>query len=219
MIQPHIYLLGDSALVCDIPTPATLERQRQIWTMAQAAYTWPHVLDVVPGMNNLTLIFDPLQADSAMLATQLHTAWHAAGKAPKAVSGREIEVPVHYGGPFGPDLEDIAEHTGLSASEVIARHTQVEYTVFFVGFQPGFAYLGGLDPILHAPLRTQPRTMIAAGSVGIGGKQTGIYPATASSRWQLIGHTPLTLFNSSLTPAARLQFGDRVRFTCAGATP
>jgi 5-oxoprolinase (ATP-hydrolysing) subunit B len=214
MTQPRIFQFGDAALVCEAPAPATLACQRRVWAAAAAAHDWPHVLEVVPGMNNLTIVFDPLQADSAALASQLQAAWDASGDAPAA--GREIEIPVQYGGEFGPDLQVVAGHTGLSAKEVVERHTAGEYVVFFLGFQPGFAYMGGLEEALHTPRRASPRLEVPAGSVGIGGEQTGVYPATSPGGWQLIGRTAAPLFDPARTPPTLLQPGDRVRFTVAG---
>jgi KipI family sensor histidine kinase inhibitor len=215
MTQPRIFQFGDAALVCEAPAPATLDCQRRVWAAAAAARAWPHVLEVVPGMNNLTIVFDPLEADSAALASQLQAAWDAGGGA-AAVGGREVEIPVQYGGEFGPDLQAVASHTGLSPKEVVNRHAAGEYVVFFLGFQPGFAYMGGLDKALHTPRRSSPRVTVPAGSVGIGGAQTGIYPATSPGGWQLIGRTSLPLFDPARSPPTLLQPGDRVRFTAAG---
>ncbi|WCM19646.1 5-oxoprolinase subunit PxpB [Paraburkholderia bryophila] len=214
MSQPRIFPLGDAALVCEAPPPATLDCQRRMWAAAAAASDWPHVLEVVPGMNNLTLVFDPLEADPEALASQLQAAWDAAAEAP--VAGRDVEIPVQYGGEFGPDLQTVANHTGLSVREVVERHSNAGYVVFFLGFQPGFAYMGGLDAALHTPRRASPRLEVPAGSVGIGGEQTGIYPATSPGGWQLIGRTDLPLFDPARRPPTLLQPGDRVRFTIAG---
>ena len=216
MTQPRIFQFGDAALVCEAHAPATLDCQQRVWAVAEAARGWPHVLEVVPGMNNLTIMFDPLEADRAALTRLLETAWDAPGEAPSA--GREVEIPVQYGGEFGPDLQAVANHTGLSAKEVVARHTAGEYVVFFLGFQPGFAYMGGLEKALHTPRRSSPRVEVPAGSVGIGGEQTGIYPATSPGGWQLIGRTSVPLFDPARSPPTLLQPGDRVRFTVAGIT-
>jgi KipI family sensor histidine kinase inhibitor len=123
-----------------------------------------------------------------------------------------IEIPVCYGDAFGPDLDAVAAHAGLDASDVIERHANAEYRVAMLGFMPGFAYLLGLDPALHAPRRASPRTRVPAGSVAIGGAQTGIYPRELPGGWQLIGRTPLALFDASRTPPALLRPGQRVRF-------
>ncbi|HEV3106221.1 MAG TPA: 5-oxoprolinase subunit PxpB [Trinickia sp.] len=216
MSQPRIYPFGDAALVCEVPPPATLASQERIWVVAEAARQWQrlHVLEVVPGMNNLTIVFDPLAADIEVLAGELALAWERAASTPP--TAREIKISVRYGGEDGPDLEAVAEHTGLTVDEVVARHANGEYVVFFLGFQPGFSYLGGLNPSLHTPRRASPRLEVPAGSVGIGGAQTGIYPAASPGGWQLIGRTELRLFDPARTPPTLLQPGDRVRFTIAG---
>lgn len=214
MTEPRIFPFGDTALVCEAPPPATLDCQRRVWSAAQAARDWPHVLEVVPGMNNLTVIFDPLAADPDDLTVRLKAAWAQPGSAQDL--GREVEIPVQYGGEFGPDLKTVADHTGLTVKDVVERHAGGEYIVFFLGFQPGFAYMGGLEEALHTPRRAEPRLEVPAGSVGIGGAQTGIYPATSPGGWQLIGRTALKLFDPSRTPPTLLQPGDRVRFTIAG---
>ncbi|WP_206955091.1 5-oxoprolinase subunit PxpB [Trinickia acidisoli] len=211
MTEPRIYPFGDSALVCEAPPPATLACQERVWALGEAAREWPHVVEVVPGMNNLTIVFDPLCADVEALARDLALAWdRAVGVRP---STREIDIPVRYGGEDGPDLPAVAEYAGLSIDEVVRRHASAEYVVFFVGFQPGFAYLGGLDASLHMPRRAAPRLEVPVGSVGIGGAQTGIYPAASPGGWQLIGRTPSLLFDPAGHPPTLLQPGDRVRFT------
>lgn len=211
MTEPRIYPFGDSALVCEAPPPATLACQERIWALAQAVRAWPHVVEVVPGMNNLTIVFDPLYADLEARARELAQAWEqAVGAAPAA---RRIDIPVRYGGEDGPDLPAVAKHAGLALDEVVRRHASAEYVVFFIGFQPGFAYLGGLDASLHMPRRAVPRLEVPAGSVGIGGAQTGIYPTASPGGWQLIGRTVATLFDPTRDPPTLLQPGDRVRFT------
>ncbi|MFX1673582.1 5-oxoprolinase subunit PxpB [Paraburkholderia sp. A2WS-5] len=210
---PRIYFLGDEALVCEASPPATLEVQRRIWAVAAQVRGWDAVREVVPGMNNLTITFDALSTRANALAAALETAWHDAEGAPEAAfEGREVEIPVSYGGAAGPDLGAVAQHTGLAPADVAARHAAGIYTVFFLGFQPGFAYLGGLDAALHTPRRRAPRLAVPTGSVGIGGEQTGIYPAQAPGGWQLIGRTALTLFDPARNPPTLLMPGDRVRF-------
>lgn len=211
MTSPKIHPLGDSALVCEAPAPATLECQRRMWALADAARLWTHIVEVVPGMNNLTLVFDPLHLEPTGLAQQLKNAWDEAHEAD--VGTTEIEIPVRYGGADGPDLASLAKHLKLGIDELVKRHTQADYIVFFLGFQPGFAYLGGLDPTLHAPRRAKPRLEVPAGSVGIGGEQTGIYPAASPGGWQLLGRTDVKLFDPARNPPTLMQPGDHVRFT------
>jgi KipI family sensor histidine kinase inhibitor len=211
MTEARIYPFGDSALVCEAPAPATLACQERIWALALAVREWPNVVEVVPGMNNLTIVFDPRSADLEAHAAELSAAWNAAvGVQPPR---REIEIPVRYGGADGPDLMAVADYARLSVEELVRRHAGADYVVFFVGFQPGFAYLGGLDPSLHMPRRAVPRLEVPAGSVVIGGEQTGVYPAASPGGWQLIGRTQVVLFDPAGDPPSLLAPGDRVRFT------
>lgn len=123
-----------------------------------------------------------------------------------------VEIPVCYGGEFGPDLDAVAVHSGLQPAEVIRLHASATYVVCAIGFSPGFPYLSGLSEKLRTPRRSTPRTTVLAGSVGIGWTQTGIYPLQSPGGWQLIGRTPLPLFDLKLTPPALLGVGDKVKF-------
>jgi KipI family sensor histidine kinase inhibitor len=203
--------LGQSAIVLDAEGELSLSAQRRIWALARNTGAWPGVREAVAGMNNLTLIFDAHDADAQTLILQLQEAWEQSSAAAEQ-SRAPIEIPVRYGGEGGPDLAFVAEHAGMSEREVIERHAAAEYVVYFLGFQPGFAYLGGLDSRLQVPRRAKPRARIPAGSVGIGGEQTGVYAVQSPGGWQLIGHTTLELFNPQRTPAALLTPGDIVRF-------
>ncbi|MBP1316148.1 5-oxoprolinase subunit PxpB [Herbaspirillum sp. 1130] len=211
MQPPQLHPLGDRALLCSLPAPATLPQQQRIWALATLASEWEEVSEVVPGMNNLTLITKRPVADLDTLTQRVLKSWPKLGTT--ASEGRTVEIPVVYDGSAGPDLDNVARHTGLSTSEVIERHSQAEYVVYFLGFLPGFAYMGGLDASLATPRHTTPRVSIPAGSVGIGGEQTGIYPMASPGGWQLIGRTGLQLFDPSQQPPTLLRPGDRVRFT------
>jgi len=215
LIKPALVALGDNALVCSFAPPATLATQARVWAVARAARDWPHVVEVVPGMNNLTVVYDPLKADPLALTARLDAAWDEPPE--DQAGGNLIEIPVHYGGADGPDLDEVARFCKLTTAEVIARHTAAEYVVFFLGFQPGFAYLGGLDPALHTPRRAEPRIAVPVGSVAIGGEQTGIYPSESPGGWQLIGRSTSVLFDPSRAQPSLLAPGDRVRFTAAGS--
>lgn len=126
--------------------------------------------------------------------------------------GRLVEVPVRYGGDVGPDLGEVARHAGLTEDEVVRVHAGAEYAVYMVGFAPGFPYLAGLPERLAMPRRDSPRVAVPAGSVGIGGRQTGIYSLQTPGGWRIIGRTPLRLFRPDAEPPTLLQLGDRVRF-------
>ncbi len=211
MQPPQLHPLGDRALLCSLPAPATLPQQQRIWALATLASEWEEVSEVVPGMNNLTLITKRPVIDLDTLSQRVLKSWPKLGSS--ASEGRMVEIPVVYGGSAGPDLDNVARHTGLSTREVIERHSSAEYVVYFLGFLPGFAYMGGLDASLATPRHTTPRVSIPAGSVGIGGEQTGIYPMASPGGWQLIGRTALQLFDPSQQPPTLLRPGDRVRFT------
>ena len=123
-----------------------------------------------------------------------------------------VTIPVCYGGQFGPDLDDVAAHTGLAPREVIALHSEPLYLVYMIGFTLGFPYLGGMDPRIATPRLTTPRTVVPAGSVGIAGNQTGVYPSASPGGWRLIGRTPLRLADPSADPPCLLRAGNRIRF-------
>jgi KipI family sensor histidine kinase inhibitor len=126
--------------------------------------------------------------------------------------GRVIEIPTRYGGEYGPDLEFVAKHNGLTPDEVVRIHTSQSLRVFMLGFSPGFPYIGPLAPEIAAPRLATPRTLVPAGSVGIAGRQTGIYPSESPGGWRLIGRTDLKLFAPAKDPPALLRPGDYVRF-------
>jgi inhibitor of KinA len=125
---------------------------------------------------------------------------------------RLVEIPVCYGGEFGPDLKDVAELHGMPPDRVIALHGSRPYIVYFLGFVPGFAYLGELPEELVTPRLSTPRRSVPAGSVGIAGTQTGVYPISTPGGWRLLGRTPLAMFQSARAQMSMLSIGDRVRF-------
>ena len=164
----------------------------------------PGVVNLHPAYESILIVFDPL-------VTTHEAVQQGAAAAASASLGphRNYEIPIHY---RGPDLESVARFHSLSQETVIELHASVEYTVAFLGFVPGFAYLAGLPAALHTPRLPSPRKEVPAGSLGIAGDQTGIYPLATPGGWQLIGHTSLELFNAANTPMSLLQPGDRVRF-------
>ena len=167
------------------------------------------VEETIPAYASLLVKYDPFLTDYAALCGTLR-ALEKQLSASAVQAGKIVEIPVCYGGAYGEDLPFVAEHAGLSEREVVALHSAQPYRIYMLGFLPGFPYLGGLDARLHTPRLSTPRTQIPAGSVGIGGKQTGIYPMESPGGWQPIGRTPLTLF----APGEPLPYaaGDRIRF-------
>ena len=170
------------------------------------------VRDVAPGYCTLGVHFDPIQTDLAALEHAIGVEY-ASIEAVEAIGERTIiEVPVQYGGAGGPDLKAVAEHAGCSEQEVIERHTHRTYRVYMLGFVPGFAYMGRVDPAIAAPRHRVPRERVPAGSVGIAGGQTGVYPVDSPGGWQLIGHTPTVMFAADRATPSLLSPGDLVRF-------
>lgn len=174
------------------------------------------VIEVVPTYRSIAIHLDPLHADQAALQAVVRDidAHLAAGLQP---TPRTIEIPVVYGGAYGPDLEDVATHAGLSTADVVAIHAAGIYRVYMMGFTPGFPYLGGLSPRIATPRLSSPRTHVPAGSVGIAGPQTGIYPTASPGGWRLVGRTPLSLFDPKNEPPTLLDAGDIVRFVPVSA--
>lgn len=183
----------------------------------------PGLVDVVPAYATLALHYDAAfwagrdgEPPWKHLAGTLHAVFATPPKE-DAGAGRRVEIPVVYGGEHGPDLAAVAAHAGLDAEAVVARHAGADYRVAMLGFAPGFPYLLGLDPALQTPRRAQPRTRVPRGSVAIGGAQTGIYPSELPGGWQLIGRTPLVLFDAARETPSLLLPGDRVRFRAIDA--
>ena len=177
------------------------------------------VLEIVPAYSSVAVLYEPERVRTGVGELPWHAVAHwierhlaGEGRAAKAAASRQHEIPVCYGGEHGPDLEAVARMTGLSAAEVVKLHSGASYTVAAVGFTPGFPYLLGLPEKLAVARRATPRVRVPAGSVGLGGAQTGIYPRETPGGWQLIGRTGLELFNPAEDPPARLAAGDRVVF-------
>jgi len=196
--------------VLELEPPVSLSSQQRIWGLSARLTGRPEVTEVIPGMNNITVVLsDPQQ--HALDAIEWLQGWWETSEALE-LETRDIAIPVVYGGDSGPDLAEVARHSGLTPHQVVEAHTAGRYTVYFIGFQPGFPYLAGLDERLHTPRRAEPRLVVPAGSVGIGGSQTGVYPLAAPGGWQLIGRTDIALFTPQQQPPTFLRPGDRVRF-------
>lgn len=212
-VQPTLFKFGERALVIDCASMAEnqnkLEIQRRLWSLAEMCSGSGDFDDIVPGNNNLTL-FLKFSQRIPFWNQRLLSAWSETQVDTQNV--RLIKIPVIYGGEFGPDLAHVANYNKLGTEEVIDIHSSTHYQVLFLGFQPGFPYLHGLDKRLFTPRLATPRVSIPAGAVGIGGAQTGIYPAQSPGGWQLIGHTPISLFDQQSTPPSLLSPGDSVQF-------
>lgn len=169
------------------------------------------ILNLHPAYTSVLVDFDPRLRSHAQVEALLRQriASHTDETPPEP---RQVEIPVCYGGEFGPDLSDVAHHTGLTEERVVQLHAAAEYLVYFVGFATCFPYLGGLPPELATPRLAAPRSHVPVGSVAIGGPQAGIYPLASPGGWRLIGRTRMLLFDPSASPPPLLRMGDRVRF-------
>lgn len=196
------------------------EANERVYALAEALRRrpLPGLREAVPTYRSLLLHFDPLTLEEARL--RRHVEALLRGDAVRLAPEREPrlrEVPTLYGGAMGPDLPSVAELTGLTEAEVVRLHSETIYTVYMVGFLPGFPYLGVLPEALETPRLEEPRLVVPAGSVAIAGRQTGIYPLESPGGWRLIGRTPLRLFDPRRDPPAYIAPGDRVRFVPVSA--
>jgi len=213
--EPRISLAGSGALLLDGAQGAFDDAtQELVWAVANAALNLEGVLEAVPGMNNLLVLFDPLATDAQSIGKQLRSLW--AGTDAHAIAGTLHTIPVSYGGARGEDVAGWAAHCGISAEEAVERHAAATYTVAAIGAMPGFPYLSGLDPLLAWPRRSSPRLKVAEGAVIIGGTQAGVMPMTAPSGWHIIGHTDVKLFDAEADTPVLLRPGDKIRFQIAG---
>lgn len=211
--EPRFLSGGDRAIFIELGDsidPDVNQRVRNLKLAIEKADI-PGVVESVPTYRSLLVYFEPLQTSAPEVRETICNLLQslASSELPRR---RVIEIPVTYGGEFGPDLELVASHNNLSAAEVVRIHRSARYLIYMIGFMPGFPYLGGMSPEIATPRKTTPRLKIPAGSVGIAGTQTGIYPAESPAGWQIIGRTPLELFHPNQEPPSILQAGDYLTF-------
>jgi KipI family sensor histidine kinase inhibitor len=176
------------------------------------------VIDFSPAYASILIRFDPRRIDHVTLGTRVERLVADLDDATLTESPI-VEIPVRYGGADGPDLEAVARFAGMTPDEVVALHSGTIYDVYFLGFTPGFAYLGAVPDRIACPRLETPRRAVPAGSVGIAGRQTGVYPSRSPGGWRLVGRTTVAMFDVGRTPMSRLAIGDRVRFVAAGPAP
>jgi len=218
--------LGDAAIVIQAGTDISEdihERVKQLFSCIEQ-HPFDGYVEAVQAFTNVTVFYEPYKVyQSAQLKQRaispyewvkdyienlLEDNWQEANQAKRRI----VDIPVCYGGELGPDLEEVARINGLTPEEVVRIHTSGTYLVYMIGFAPGFPFLGGLSEKIAAPRRETPRMSIPKGSVGIAGKQTGVYPISTPGGWQLIGQTPLSLFRPNAERPSLLKAGDEVRF-------
>ena len=212
LTRPRLHQSGDSLVLVEFEPRVSPEVNARVVAVARAIADArvTGVRDVVPGYASVGVHVDPLQFDGSTLEQVVAHAWDL--PAVEAASVRMVEIPVCYGGAHGPDLDAVAAFAGCSGHDVARRHAALTYRVYMLGFLPGFAYLGSVDAQLAMPRRTSPRERVPAGSVGIAGLQTGVYPCDSPGGWQIVGRTPWRMFDVARAEPAVLRAGDLVRF-------
>ncbi|MBA4496127.1 5-oxoprolinase subunit PxpB [Paenactinomyces guangxiensis] len=223
--------LGDTAVILEAGKDINEETHRRVHALSSylEENPFPGLIEIVPAFTTVTIYYDPAVICNAptvatqrngagsrpapyqMVCSYLSQACNRLGRI-GTYQPRTVEIPVCYGGEWGPDLTEVAHQNSLTPDEVVEIHTQPDYLVYMIGFAPGFPYLGGLSEQISTPRKSSPRLSIPAGSVGIAGSQTGIYPISTPGGWQIIGRTPLALFRPVENPPSLLQAGDMVRF-------
>ena len=204
---------GDRALTVEYANVIREEVNRKVCALNRKIHEagLPGITETVPSYRALLVLYDPAAVAFAELKQRLERFSEQAESGTEA-EGKTFRIPVCYGGTYGEDLKDVAAHAGLSEEEVIRIHAGATYRIYMLGFLPGFPYLGGMDARLATPRLMTPRTRIPAGSVGIGGSQTGIYPLASPGGWRLIGQTPLKLYDPERTPDILYRAGDSLEF-------
>jgi 5-oxoprolinase (ATP-hydrolysing) subunit B len=187
---------------------------RRVRWLSEKLLGWPEIRNIHPAYASVLVEFDALRFTHAGIERRIRALKDNMDSS--GAEGRLVTIPVCYGGEFGPDLAWVAAHNGLTPEKVVAIHSSVDYLVYFLGFSPGFPYLGGMPPSIAAPRLSSPRKHVPVGSVAIGGDQTGVYPVSSPGGWRIIGKTPVRLFGVDRNPPALLALGDRVRFTPIG---
>ncbi len=216
-MQINLLPAGDRALVADFGNVI----EEQVNNRVHSLRRWleqqqiPGIRELLPTFRSLMVVYDPAVISYDVLCGRIRS--FGDGDTATAETGREIlEIPCCYGGDRGPDLPGLSDLTGLSGEEIIRIHSGTVYKIYMLGFLPGFVYLGGLDPRIAAPRLTTPRTVIPAGSVGIGGSQTGVYPIASPGGWRLIGSTPVPFYDPGAAEPILCRAGQYIRFIPTG---
>ncbi|WCK56912.1 5-oxoprolinase subunit PxpB [Aneurinibacillus sp. Ricciae_BoGa-3] len=218
--------LGDSAVVMRVGNTISEETQIKVSNLCAILDKYPFngMIEYVPAFTTVTVYYNPVivyamasgenentPTPYSIVCSLLQNILQSSVEAMKE-EARVVEIPVCYGEELGPDLEFVAKHNGITEEEVIEIHTGNDYLVYMIGFAPGFPFMGGMSEKIAAPRLASPRLAIPAGSVGIAGMQTGVYPIETPGGWRLIGQTPLALFKPEDNPPSLLRAGDHVRF-------
>jgi len=205
--------MGDRSFLVELGneiSPAVNQRVQELFA-GMDLHQPKGILDLVPSYRSLLVIYDPLRISFVEIKGGIEDIWKNPDQS-SLPQPQTVKIPVVYGGEHGPDLHLVAQYHNLTAQEVIGFHTRPVYRVYMIGFTPGFPYLGEVLDAIATPRRETPRTLVSMGSVGIAQKQTGIYPVDSPGGWQIIGWTPVKLFDPDGQPPSHLVMGDRVQF-------
>lgn len=215
MTERNIKILpsGDSAVLIRFGSVISEELNREVRKLSAqlTAEKIKGIIELIPSYSDLTLLYNPLIVSFKTIYKTIETMLEET-REPEEMHERILEIPVCYEASMGTDLEEVSRHTGLGTEEIIQIHSSATYRVYLLGFTPGFPYLGGMKKQIACPRKSNPRQSIPAGSVGIAGNQTGIYPIDSPGGWQIIGRTPLRLFDPGRKDIFLFRAGDRIRF-------
>ena len=215
---PRILPANDSSLLIEFGNSIDYSINARVYSLQheiERSSLIDAVIETIPSYRSLLVEYDIAALDYVDIRDQVAALIEktvATDGAGTEIGSDSHQIPVAYGGEFGPDLETVAEHAGITIDEVIAIHSGTDYHVFMLGFAPGFPYLGGMDERIACPRLSTPRTRVPAGSVGIAEAQTGVYPNESPGGWQLIGRTPIALFDVDADPPAAMLPGTQVNF-------
>lgn len=206
-------IMGDRSLLVELGDRISPDVNRRVRELSVMLEKNPieGVFETVPAYRSLLIIYNPLITNAMLLQHQIEDL-QKKSEVVDILEPKSVEIPVAYGGEFGPDLEWVARYHNIGVEEVIQLHTAITYQVYMIGFTPGFPYMGELPERLETPRRETPRTTIPEGSVAIAQRQTGIYPVESPGGWHILGRTPMKLFNPLQIPPTLLEMGDLVRF-------
>ncbi len=214
MLEPILHSAGENALILYLGEQTSPEVSGRVQAAAVAieAALGDQLIDLVPSYASLLIIYDAMATDHLSVSTRIRQAMKSLTTLSTDQQTNTVVLPVYYAPESGEDLTAIASRANITIEEVIELHTALEYRVYAIGFAPGFAYLGEVDPRIAAPRLSTPRAKVPRGAVAIADRQTAVYPAVSPGGWNLIGRCPLRMFNPERDPTMPVTVGDRVRF-------
>ncbi len=217
-MKSKIMVISDSSIIIEYPPSISEEINNNIRSVVKEIKNSlsDQIVDIIPAYHNIIIGYDCLEVDPSELCEKISGL--VSGIEKSGTEDREIvEIPVCYEEPYGLDMDDVCEIHNITKEELIRKHTEPEYLVYMIGFTPGFPYLGGMDESLATPRKKEPRSKIPAGSVGIAGSQTGVYPIASPGGWQIIGRTPLKLFDPYRDNPVMIEAGQYIKYKSISA--